>query len=98
MTDTAKEIAPGVRWIEGDVEVDAPLIARGLNLPTKQFMVEMRRGIVYSIVEHGIGDDRGCSRLTFRYRDRVFRLIVTTTGTIICQERSGSKGLLEATG
>ena len=67
-------------------------------MPTKQFMVEMRRGIVYSIVEHGIGDDRGCSRLTFRYRDRVFRLIVTTTGTIICQERSGSKGLLEATG
>jgi hypothetical protein len=49
-------------------------------------MAEMRRGIVYSMSERGIGEDEGRFRLTFRYRDRVFRLIVTTTGKIVSEE------------
>ena len=43
MTDTANEIDTGIRWTEGAVEVDATLVARGLNLPIEQFMAEMRR-------------------------------------------------------
>ena len=46
-------------------------------------MAEMRRGIVYSMSERGIGEDEG---RTFRYRDRVFRLIVTTTGKFVSEE------------
>jgi len=88
MTDTANEIDTGICWTEGVVEVDATLVARGLNLPVEQFMAEMRRGIVYSTSERGIGEDEGRLRLTFRYRDRVFRLIVTTTGEIVCEESS----------
>jgi hypothetical protein len=88
MTDTANEIDTGICWTEGTVEVDATLVARGLNLPVEQFMTEMRRGIVYSTSERGIGEDEGRLRLTFRYRDRVFRLIVTTTGEIVCEESS----------
>ena len=86
MTDTANEIDTGIRWTKGAVEVDATLVARGLNLPVEQFMAEMRRGIVYSTSERGIGEDEGRFRLTFRHRDRVFRLIVTTTGEIVCEE------------
>ena len=86
MTDTANEIDTGIRWTEGAVEVDATLVARGFNLPVEQFMAEMRRGIVYSTSERGIGEDEGRFHLTFRYRDRVFRLIVTTTGEIVNEE------------
>lgn len=86
MTDTATEIDTGIGWTEGAVEVDATLVARGLNLPVEQFMAEMRRGMVYSTSERGIGEDEGRFRLTFRYRDRVFRLIVTTTGEIVSEE------------
>ena len=86
MTDTANEIDTGIRWTEGAVEVDATLVARGLNLTVEQCMAEMRRSIVHSASERGIGEDEGRFRLTFRYRDRVFRLIVTTTGEIVSEE------------
>jgi uncharacterized protein DUF6522 len=58
MTDTAaNKIDTGIHWTEGAVEVDATLVARGLNLPVEQFMAEMRRGIVHSTSERGIGED-----------------------------------------
>ena len=52
-------------------------------------MAEMRRGI---------GEDKGRSRLTFRYRDRVFRLAVTTTGEVVREDKSGSEGLIGVAG
>ena len=97
MTDTAKEVAPGIRWTDGDVEVDASLIARGLNLPIEQFMAELRRGIVYSTTERGIDEDAGRRRLTFRYRSRVFQLIVTTSGEVVGDDIPGSGDLKEST-
>jgi hypothetical protein len=86
MTETANKIDTSIHWTEGAVEVDATLVARGLNLPIEQFMAEMRRGIVHSTSERGIGEDEGRFRLTFRYRDRAFRLIATTAGEIVCEE------------
>jgi hypothetical protein len=71
---------------EGAVEVDSPMVARGLKLPVEQFMAEMRRGIVYSLSERGIGEDEGRFRLTFRYRDRQFRFVVTATGEVVSEE------------
>ena len=77
-----------VHQAEGDVEVDSPMVARGLKLPVEQFMAEMRRGIVYSLSERGIGEDEGRFRLTFRYRDRQFRIVVTATGEVVSEEDS----------
>ncbi len=71
----------------GAVEVDATSVSRGLELLVEQLMAEMRSGIVYSTGERGIGQDEGRFRLTFRYRDRVFRLI-TTTGVVVRVESS----------
>ena len=88
MTDTANEIATSTRRPVGVLEVDATPVARGLKLSVEQLMVEMRRGIVYSTSERGIGEDEGRFRLTFRYRDRVFRLIVTTTGVVVSEDSS----------
>ena len=77
-----------VNQAEGAVEVDSPMVARGLKLPVEQFMAEMRRGIVYSLSERGIGEDEGRFRLTFRYRDRQFRIVVTATGEVVSEEDS----------
>ena len=77
-----------VRRAEEAVEVDSSMVARGLKLPVEQFMAEMRRGIVYSLSERGIGEDEGRFRLTFRYRDRQFRIVVTATGEVVSEEGS----------
>ena len=77
-----------VHQAEGVVEVDSPMVARGLKLPVEQFMAEMRRGIVYSLSERGIGEDEGRFRVTFRYRDRQFRIVVTATGEVVSEEGS----------
>ena len=88
MTDKAHQVAGTIRWTEGAVEVDAALIAHGLKLPVAQLMAEMRRGLVYSTNERGIGEDDGRFRLTFCYRERVFRLVVTATGDVISEQSS----------
>ena len=77
-----------VRRAGGRVEVDSPMVARGLKLPVEQFIAEMRRGIVYSLSERGIGEDEGLFRLTFCYRDRQFRIVVTATGEVVSEEGS----------
>ena len=50
--------------------VDAELVAQELGLPVAVFWQELKRGIVYNVVERGEGDDIGRTRLTFRYRSR----------------------------
>jgi hypothetical protein len=41
-----------------------------LGLSPDAFWREMKRGVVYGVVERGDGDDAGRVRLTFRYRSR----------------------------
>jgi hypothetical protein len=50
--------------------VDAELVAAKLGLSPNTFWEEMKRGIVYSVVERGEGEDAGRIRLTIRYRAR----------------------------
>ncbi len=54
--------------------VEAELVARNLGLSPHAFWREMKRGIVYGVVERGEGDDAGRTRLTFRYRARSWSL------------------------
>lgn len=42
----------------------------------------MRRGIVYSLVERGVGNDAGRLRLTFRYRARSWTVVVQQKGIL----------------
>jgi hypothetical protein len=60
----------GITRSEGDFVVDAELVAAKLGLSPDAFWQEMKRGIVYSVVERGEGDDAGRMRLTIRYRAR----------------------------
>lgn len=59
--------------------VEAELAARKLGLSPDAFWREMKRGIVYGVVERGEGDDAGRTRLTFRYRARSWSVTLEDT-------------------
>jgi hypothetical protein len=60
--------------------VEAELVARALGLSPDAFWREMKRGIVYGVVERGEGDDAGRTRLTFRYRARSWSVTLQDLG------------------
>lgn len=60
---------------EDDFVVDAETAADGLGLPVDVFWREVRRGLVFSVVERGQGEDAGRTRLTLRYRSRSWSVI-----------------------
>jgi hypothetical protein len=68
---------------DGDVEIDAGYLAPKLGLSPRQLIDEMRRGIVYGVVETGVAEDEGRTRLTFRYRARAWRVVVEPDGTLV---------------
>ena len=75
--------SPPILEIHGDdVTVEATYLAARLGLPVDKLLTEMQRGIVYSRVERGIGEDAGQLRLTFRYRARAWTVIVQRDGTL----------------
>jgi Family of unknown function (DUF6522) len=59
-----------------DVTVEASYLAGQLGLSLDRLRAEMRRGVVYSTVERGMGEDAGRLRLTVRYRARVWTVVV----------------------
>jgi hypothetical protein len=69
--------------VHGDeVTVEASYLAAVLGLSVDQLRAEMRQGIVYGVVEHGIGEDLGRLRLTVRYRARAWTVVVQPDGTL----------------
>lgn len=53
------------------------------GLSVEALKAEMRRGCVYSVTEQGIDDDVGRARLTFRYRNRSWTVVVEPDGTLV---------------
>jgi hypothetical protein len=75
--------SPPLIEIHGDdVTVEATYLAARLGLPVDRLRTEMRRGIIYSVVERGVGEDAGRLRLTFRYRARAWTVVVQRDGTL----------------
>jgi hypothetical protein len=62
--------------------VDAELVARKFGLSPDKFWQEVRRGIVYGVVERGEGEDAGRVRLTLRYRDRAWSTTLEENGSM----------------
>jgi hypothetical protein len=58
-----------------DLVVDAQAAADGLGLPVDVFWTEVKRGLVFSVVERGEGVDAGRVRLTLRYRSKSWSVI-----------------------
>ncbi len=75
--------SPPVIEIHGDdVTVEAGYLAARLGLSVARLRTEMRGGIIYSVVERGVGEDAGRLRLTFRYRARTWTMVVQRDGTL----------------
>ena len=74
---------PTVSFLHGDVEIDAGYLAPKLGLTPQRLIEEMRRGIVYGQVETGVDEDEGRTRLTFRYRARVWSVVLEPNGTLV---------------
>ena len=68
---------------DGEITIDAELVASKLGLSEDSLMTEMRRGIVYSVTEIGIDEDVGRTRLTFRYRSRAWTVVVDPDGNLV---------------
>ena len=62
--------------------VQAGFLAAKLGLSVDRLRAEMRRGIVYGVVERGVGEDAGRLRLTVRYRARSWTVVVEADGTL----------------
>jgi hypothetical protein len=68
-----------IEHFEDGFVVDAKLVADKLGLLPDAFWREIKRGIVYGVVERGEGDDAGRMRLTFRYRARSWSMTLEDT-------------------
>lgn len=64
----------------GSLVFDATCVAPLLGLNPEAFMEELKRGMVYQVHELGMEEDRGRTRVTFRYRARQSVLVVDALG------------------
>ena len=68
---------------DGEITIAADLLAPKLGLSVEALKAEMRRGYVHSLGEQGILEDAGCTRLTFRYRNRSWTVVVEPDGSLV---------------
>ena len=74
--------ASAITIADGEITVDAELLAPKLGLSAEALKAEMRKGIVSSVAETGIDEDAGRTRVTFRYRTRAWTVVVEPDGTL----------------
>jgi hypothetical protein len=74
--------ATTVSLSNGDITIDAEALAPKLGLSVEALRENMAKGLVTSIAETGVDEDAGRTRLTFRYRARVWRVVMTADGTV----------------
>ncbi len=65
-----------------EATIAAGHLAAKLGLSVDRLQAEMRKGIVYGVVERGVGEDAGRLRLTVRYRARSWTVVVEADGTL----------------
>lgn len=79
-------IPPVIEIQGGEVTVEASYLAARLGLSVNRLREEMRRRLVYSVVERGTDEDAGRLRLTFRYRTRSSTVVIQSDGTLLSEE------------
>lgn len=67
---------------DGEITIDAELLALKLGLSAAALKTEMRKGGVDNVAETGINEDAGRTRLTFRYRTRAWTVVIEPDGTV----------------
>lgn len=72
-----------IQFDDGEVQVDALIIGKGLDVDPSAVQSLIRDGRITSRHERGEGADAGRSRLTFFLGNRRFRVVVGEAGQII---------------
>ncbi|WP_421708601.1 DUF6522 family protein [Algihabitans sp.] len=67
---------------EGQITVEADLLAPKLGLSVEGLKDKMTKGLVTSVAETGQGEDAGRTRLTFFYRAKIWRVVLTPDGML----------------
>ncbi len=75
--------ASAIAIADGEITIDAGLLASKLGLSAASLKTEMRKGMVSSLAEAGSNEDAGRTRLTFRYRTRVWIVVVESDGNLV---------------
>ncbi len=75
-----------ITFEDGDIQIDAAIVAEGLGIAPPVLLKRMREGTVTSFCERGLDSDAGRHRLTFLSAYRRLSLVVDESGTIV--ERS----------
>ena len=66
----------------GEIAVEAEALAPKLGLSVEALKENMAKGLVMSVTETGENEDAGRTRLTFRYRARVWRVVIESDGSL----------------
>ena len=77
------ELSPSI-----SVEIDATIIAAGLELAVARFRQLMEQGKVSVLCERGIGEDEGLYRASFYHGGKRVRLVVDSDGNLASQDSS----------
>lgn len=72
-----------IEFENGEVEIDAAVVADGLGLTLPLLQQGMRTGDITSLAERGVDADHGRHRLTFFSAHRRFRVVIDASGAII---------------
>jgi hypothetical protein len=72
-----------IEFADGDVQIDASIVAEGLGVALPRLKEGMRTGSITSLRESGVDKDQGRHRLTFFSEHRRFRVVVDASGEIV---------------
>ena len=72
-----------VEFCDGDLQIDASVIAEGLGIALPVLRQQMQAGKITSLSERGTDADLGRHRLTFFSKHRRFRVVVDDSGAIL---------------
>jgi hypothetical protein len=72
-----------VEFHDGDLQIDASVIAEGLGIALPVLKQQMQAGEITSLSERGLDSDLGRHRLTFFSKHRRFRVVVDDSGAIL---------------
>lgn len=72
-----------VEFRDGELQIDASVIAEGLGIAVPVLKQQMQAGEITSLSERGLDADLGRHRLTFFSKHRRFRIVVDDSGAIL---------------
>jgi hypothetical protein len=82
-TQRGAGIMKPIEFENGEVQIDAAIVADGLGVTLPLLQQGMRAGHITSLAERGVDADLGRHRLTFFSVHRRFRVVVDASGAIL---------------